>query len=129
MKYNINVIESVWRRWRKPSRATLDAIGSENPRTVRIDGRRTPRNANYATCAADSEVGRKAQTLDWKRLTQTLNSAVWRHVARLETDRHDLLATAKAVVRSRDVSVDHRPSSVSINVLRETIAKAERRRS
>jgi len=26
MKHNINVIKSVWRRLRKPSRATLDAI-------------------------------------------------------------------------------------------------------
>jgi hypothetical protein len=128
MKYNINVIESFWRRWRKPSRATLDAIGSENPRTVPIDGRRTPRNTNYATCAADSEVGRKAQTLDWKRLTQTLDSAVWQHIARLEADRRALLGTAKAVVGSRDVSVDRRPSSVSINLLRETIAKAEGKR-
>jgi glycerol kinase len=30
MKYNINVIKSVWRRLRKPSRATLDAICSQN---------------------------------------------------------------------------------------------------
>jgi hypothetical protein len=30
MKYNINVIKSVWRRLRKPSRVTLDAIGSQN---------------------------------------------------------------------------------------------------
>jgi hypothetical protein len=29
MKYNINVIKSVWRRLRKPSRATLDAIRSK----------------------------------------------------------------------------------------------------
>ena len=34
----------------------------------------------------------------------------------VKVDRHDLLATAKAVVRSRDVSVDRRPSSVSINL-------------
>jgi hypothetical protein len=30
MKYNINVIKSVWRRLPKPSRATLDAISSED---------------------------------------------------------------------------------------------------
>ena len=30
MKYNINVIKSVWRRVRKPSRVTLDAISSQN---------------------------------------------------------------------------------------------------
>ena len=30
MKYNINVMKSVWRRLRKPSRATLDAISSQN---------------------------------------------------------------------------------------------------
>lgn len=30
MKYNINVIKSVWRRLRKPSRATLDAICSKD---------------------------------------------------------------------------------------------------
>jgi hypothetical protein len=29
MKHNINVIKSVWRRLRKPSRATLDAIFSQ----------------------------------------------------------------------------------------------------
>jgi hypothetical protein len=45
MKYNINLIESVWRHWRKPSRTTLDAIASQNPRTMLIDGRRTHRNA------------------------------------------------------------------------------------
>jgi hypothetical protein len=32
MKYNINVIKSVWRKWRKPDQATLDAIGSQNSR-------------------------------------------------------------------------------------------------
>jgi len=31
MKYNINVIKSVWRRLRKPSEATLDAISSRKP--------------------------------------------------------------------------------------------------
>jgi hypothetical protein len=31
MKYNINVIKSVWRRLCKPSRVTLDAISSQNP--------------------------------------------------------------------------------------------------
>jgi hypothetical protein len=30
MKYNINVIKSVWRRVRKPNRATLDAVSSKN---------------------------------------------------------------------------------------------------
>jgi hypothetical protein len=30
MKHNIDVIKSVWRRLRKPSRATLDAIFSQN---------------------------------------------------------------------------------------------------
>jgi hypothetical protein len=30
MKYNINVIKSVWRRLRKPSRARLNAICSQN---------------------------------------------------------------------------------------------------
>jgi hypothetical protein len=34
MKYNINVIKSVWRQWRKPSRATLDAISSRNSRKI-----------------------------------------------------------------------------------------------
>jgi hypothetical protein len=125
MKYNINVIKSVWRQWRKPSQATLDAIGSQNARNIMTDGRRTPRNVNYATYDAVKDVKCKAQTLDWKRLTQTLHSTVWRHVARLETDRHDVLTAAKAVVHSRDMSVDRRPSSVSINVLRDTIAKVE----
>ena len=30
MKYNINVIKSVWRQWRKPNRLTLDWISSQN---------------------------------------------------------------------------------------------------
>ena len=30
MKYNINVIKSVWRQLRRPSRATLDVINSQN---------------------------------------------------------------------------------------------------
>jgi len=30
MKYNIYVIKSVWRQLRRPSRATLDAISSQN---------------------------------------------------------------------------------------------------
>jgi uncharacterized FlgJ-related protein len=30
MKYNINVIKSVWRQLRRPSRATLDVISSQN---------------------------------------------------------------------------------------------------
>jgi len=41
MKYNINLIKSVWRGLRKPSRATLDAIGSQNsqkmPSTQALD--------------------------------------------------------------------------------------------
>ena len=32
MKYNINVIKSVWRKWRKPNRLTLDWISSQNSR-------------------------------------------------------------------------------------------------
>jgi len=32
MKYNINVIKSVWRQWRKPNRLTLDWISSQNSR-------------------------------------------------------------------------------------------------
>jgi len=34
MKHNIDVIKSVWRRLRKPSQATLDAIFSQNAVTV-----------------------------------------------------------------------------------------------
>ena len=34
MKYNINVIKSVWRRWHKPSRATIAAICSQNSQNV-----------------------------------------------------------------------------------------------
>jgi hypothetical protein len=47
MKYNINVSKSVWRRMRKPSRATLAAIGSQN-----------------ATCESGREIKRRTQTLD-----------------------------------------------------------------
>lgn len=129
MKYNINVIKSVWRGWRKPGRATLDAIGSQSARSMMIDGRRTPWNANYATCQADGQAKRKAQTLDsqeWKRLTQTLHPALWQRVTQLEADHQDVLTAAKAVVHSRDINVERRPSSVSINVLRDTIARLER---
>jgi hypothetical protein len=129
MKYNINVIKSVWRQWRKPSRATFDAIGSQNPPNIMTDGRRTPRNANYAMSEADGRAECKAQQLDsreWKRLTQTLHPTVWQHVTQLEADRHDVLTAAKAVVHSRDINVERRPSSVSINVLRDTIARLER---
>ena len=34
MKYNINVIKSVWRRLSKPSRVTLDAISSQNSQST-----------------------------------------------------------------------------------------------
>jgi len=36
MKHNIDVIKSVWRRLRKPSRATLDAIFSQNVGTMTL---------------------------------------------------------------------------------------------
>jgi hypothetical protein len=91
MKYNINVIRSVWRGLRKPNQATLDAIASQHPRT------------------------------------QTLDSAVWQHIARLEADRRDLLTMAKAVVHLRDMDVHPRPSSEMIRVLRNTISTVERR--
>jgi hypothetical protein len=135
MKYNINVIKSVWRQWRKPSRATLDSICSQNPRNTMLEAviahpRRNGSDASDAMYEANREVQRKAQTLDsgeWKRVTQTLHSAVWQLVARLEADRRDVLTMAKAVLHSRDVSVDRRPSSVSINILRDTVARMERR--
>ena len=93
MKYNINLIKSVWRRWSKPSPATIDVISSHT-----------------------SQHTYPARALD---------SAVWQHIARLEADRRDLLTMAKAVVHSRDMNVDRRPSSVSINVLRDTIATVD----
>jgi hypothetical protein len=83
MKHNINVIKSVWRRWRKPTRATITAICSQNPQ-------------NDPACLAGRETKRKAQTLD---------SAVWQHMERLEADRHDLLTMAKTVVRLRGMNV------------------------
>ena len=94
MKYNINVIKSVWRQWRKPSQTTLDAIALRNSQN-------TP-------------------------LTQTLDSAVWQRIARLEADRRDLLTMAKAVVHLRDMNVHPRPSSEMIRALRDTIARVER---
>jgi hypothetical protein len=104
MKHNINVIKSVWRQWRKPSRATIAAISSQNPQ-------------NYPAYETSRETKRKAQTLD---------SAVWQHMERLEADRHDLLTVAKTVVRLRDMNVHPRPSSEIINALRGTIARVER---
>jgi hypothetical protein len=103
MKYNINVIESVWRRWRKPSGATMAAICSQNPQ-------------NDPAYEASRETKRKAQTLD---------SVVRQHIERLEADRDDLLTMAKTVVRLRDMNVHPRPSSEIINALRETIARVE----
>ena len=106
MKYNISVIESLWRCWRKPTRATIAAICSQNPE-------------NYPAYEAGRETKRKAQTLD---------SAVRQHMARLEADRHDLLTMAKTVVRLRDMNVHPRPSSEIINALRDTIARVERKK-
>jgi hypothetical protein len=91
MNYNINVIKSVWRRLRKPSRATLDAISSQNSQQ--------------------------------KPLTQTVDSAMRQHVARLEADRYNLLTMAKTVVRLRDMNVI--PGMEIINGLRDTIARVE----
>jgi hypothetical protein len=104
MEYNINVIKSVWRRLRKPSRATLDAICSQNAQ-------------NYPAYEIAGETKRKAETLD---------SAVRQHMAQLEADHLDLLTMAKTVVRLRDMTVY--PSSEIINALRDTIARVEGRR-
>jgi hypothetical protein len=53
MKYNINVIKSVWHRLRKPSRATLDAICSKDaaqrsvlPKARFVREMETPRESN-----------------------------------------------------------------------------------
>jgi hypothetical protein len=56
MKYNINVIKSVWRRLRKPSRATLDAICSKD--------------------AVYSEVLSKTGTNDCERLRDRMRDAL-----------------------------------------------------
>jgi hypothetical protein len=86
---------------RKPSRATLAAICSQNPQ-------------NYPAYEAGIEAKRKAQTLD---------SAAWQHMTRLEADRHNFLTMAKTVVRLRDMNIHPRPSSEII--LREgRLAKA-----
>jgi hypothetical protein len=78
MKHNINVIESVWRRLRKPTRAPLAAICSQN--------------------------GMYEAGIETKRKAQTLDSAVWQHMERLEAERHELLTMAKAVVCLRDMN-------------------------
>ena len=101
MKYNISVIKSVWRRWHKPSRATIAAICSQNAQ-------------NYPAYEIAGETKRKAETLD---------SAVRQHMARLEADHLDLLTMAKTVVRLRDMNVY--PSSEIINALRDTVARVE----
>ena len=36
MKYNINVIKSVWRRLRRPTPVTLDAFSSQNPQKTAL---------------------------------------------------------------------------------------------
>ena len=106
MKYNINVIESIWRRWRKPSRDAIAAICSQSQQ-------------NYPAYETGRQTKRKAQTLD---------AAVWRRMERLEGDRHDLPTMAKTVVRLRDMNVHPRPSSEIINALRDTIARVERKK-
>jgi hypothetical protein len=62
------------------------------------------------------------------RLTQTLDSSVWQHIARLEADRRDLLTMAKAVVHLRDMNVHPRPSTEMIHAFRDTIARVESRK-
>ncbi len=62
-------------------------------------------------------------------LTQNLDSAIWQHISRLEADRRDLLTMAKAVVHLRDMNVHPRPSSEMIHLLRNTIARVERKKS
>jgi hypothetical protein len=103
MEYNINVIKSVWRRVRRPSRATLDAICSQNP-------------PNYPVYDAGREAKRKAETLD---------STARQYIAQLEADRDELLTLVKTIVRLRDMNVHPRPSSEIIHVLRDTIARVE----
>jgi hypothetical protein len=78
MKHNINVIESVWRRLRKPTRAPLAAI-----------------------CSQD---GMYEAGIETKRKAQTLDSAVWQHMERLGAERYALLTMAKTVVRLRDMN-------------------------
>jgi hypothetical protein len=43
MRYNINVIKSVWRRLRKPNRATLDAICSQKVVYTEANGKTEPK--------------------------------------------------------------------------------------
>ena len=39
MKYNINVIRSVWRQLRRPSQARLDAISRQNAVYTEVNGK------------------------------------------------------------------------------------------
>jgi hypothetical protein len=64
-----------------------------------------------------------SQNSQQKPLTQTLDSAMRQHVARLEADRYNLLTMAKTVVRLRDMNVI--PGREIINGLRDTIARVE----
>jgi hypothetical protein len=64
-----------------------------------------------------------AQNSQKKPLTQTLDSAVRQHIARLEADRYNLLTMAKTVVRLRNMNVI--PDREIINGLRDTIARVE----
>jgi hypothetical protein len=99
MKHNINIIRSVWRQWRKPSRATLDAICSQN-----------------AMYEAGTETKRRAQLLD---------SAARQHIARLAAERHELLTMAKAVVRLRDMNESLVRLQKAGNHLIDTVSEVE----
>jgi hypothetical protein len=59
MKKNINLIESVWRRLRKPSRATLDAIRSK-------DARRSQKSHTYS-CLLPAASASKKQSVQQQK--------------------------------------------------------------
>jgi hypothetical protein len=89
MKHNINVIQSVWRRWRKTkprhtrrvllAKLTKHDDGAVIEHARHNDQRCDGPNVNYAMYEAGRETKRKARKLDskgWNGLTQTLHSAV-----------------------------------------------------
>jgi hypothetical protein len=89
MKCNINVIKSVWRRLRKPSRATLDALCSKDAVYTEVFSQ-TDISAEQADLAM---VGRSL-TLDGLALSTSLSHLVYSNEMRSGSEQ--MLAQIKA---------------------------------
>jgi|SRR6516165_7838106 hypothetical protein len=89
MKYNINVFKSVWRRVRKPSRATLNVMCSQDAGYVE--------GTDKTDVAAEQEDALDEAAKEAKRKAQTVSSDVGQYIARLEAERDEMLALLKRI--------------------------------